>query len=138
MNPTTVDETKVAELNFDFVTETEKMPRSFVITDPKQEDNPIVFASSGFLKLSGYTLDEVLGKNCRFMQGPDTEKAQLDVLRQGIKDGVDTSVCVLNYKKGGIPFYNQVFVVALLDDKQEIKNYVGVQYEVIILCVILY
>jgi PAS domain-containing protein len=104
--------------------------RSFVITDPSLTDNPIIFASEGFLNLSGYRLDQVLGRNCRFMQGPRTDQAQVAVLRQGITDGVDTSVCLLNYKADGTPFYNQIFIAALRDSQNNIINYVGVQVEV--------
>lgn len=104
--------------------------RSFVITDPSLPDNPIIFASQGFLELSGYKLDEVLGRNCRFMQGPKTDQAQVEVLRNGIRDGVDTAVCLLNYKRNGTQFYNQIFVAALRDSSRKIINYVGVQVEV--------
>lgn len=104
--------------------------RSFCLTDPSLPDNPIVFASKGFLELSGYSLGEVLGRNCRFMQGPSTDQSQVDVLRKGILAGVDTSICLLNYKADGTPFYNQIFVAALRDSSKKIINYVGVQVEV--------
>jgi PAS domain S-box-containing protein len=104
--------------------------RSFVITDPSIPDNPIIFASRGFLELSGYTLEQVLGRNCRFMQGPGSDAAQVEALRKGIQEGVDTSVCILNYRADGTPFYNQIFVAALRDVNNKIINYVGVQVEV--------
>lgn len=104
--------------------------RSFVISDPSLPDNPIIFASKGFLDLTGYRLDEVLGRNCRFLQGPKTDQHQVDLLRKGIQDGVDTAVCLLNYKRNGTPFYNQIFVAALRDVNYKIINYVGVQVEV--------
>jgi PAS domain S-box-containing protein len=104
--------------------------RSFVITDPSLPDNPIIFASQGFLELSGYKLDEILGRNCRFMQGPKTDQNQVEKLRNGIRDGVDTAVCLLNYKRNGTQFYNQIFVAALKDSSHKIINYVGVQVEV--------
>ena len=104
--------------------------RSFIITDPSLPDNPIIFASKGFLDLCGYKQDEVLGRNCRFLQGQDTDPTQITRLRKGIMDGADTSVCLLNYKADGTPFYNQVFVAALRDSQNKIVNYVGVQVEV--------
>ena len=104
--------------------------RSFVITDPTLPDNPIIFASKGFLELTGYSLEEVLGRNCRFMQGPGSDLTQVDVLRKGINDGVDTSICILNYRADGTSFYNQIFVAALRDVNDKIINYVGVQVEV--------
>lgn len=104
--------------------------RSFVITDPSLPDNPIIFASKGFLDLCGYQLEEVLGRNCRFLQGPNTDPKQVEVLRNGILAGKDTSVCLLNYRADGSQFYNQIFVAALRNSSQKIINYVGVQVEV--------
>lgn len=104
--------------------------RSFIITDPSLPDNPIIFASKGFLELSGYPLEDILGRNCRFLQGPGTDAAQVEVLRTGIAAGEDTSVCLLNYRADGTPFYNQVFVAALRDEDKKIINYVGVQVEI--------
>lgn len=104
--------------------------RSFVISDPSLPDNPIIFASKGFLDLCGYQLEEVLGRNCRFLQGPSTDPKQVEVLRKGIMAGVDTSVCLLNYRADGTQFFNQVFVAALRDANNKIINYVGVQVEV--------
>jgi PAS domain S-box-containing protein len=104
--------------------------QNFAISDPSLPDNPIVYVSQGFLELTGYTLNQVLGRNCRFLQGPGTDQNAVDVIRKGIKDGVDTSVCLLNYKADGTPFWNQFFIAALRDAEGNIVNYVGVQCEV--------
>jgi len=104
--------------------------RSFVITDPSLPDNPIIFASQGFLDLSGYALEEVLGRNCRFMQVANTDQSQVQLLREGIQRGEDVSVCLLNARADGTEFYNQIFVAALRDANNNIANYVGVQVEV--------
>ena len=66
--------------------------RSFCITDPSLEDNPIVYASKSFLDTTGYTIDEVISKNCRFLQGPGTDQRAVDVIRKGVAAGTDTSV----------------------------------------------
>jgi PAS domain S-box-containing protein len=104
--------------------------QNFAISDPTLPDNPIVYVSQGFLDLTGYTLDQVLGRNCRFLQGPGTDQSAVDVIRKGIKEGIDTSVCLLNYKADGTPFWNQFFVAALRDAENNVVNYVGVQCEV--------
>ena len=104
--------------------------RSFIITDPGLPDNPITFASPGFLELTKYSLDDVIGRNCRFMQGPRTDPAQLGVLRKGIIEGKDTSVTLMNYKKDGTVFWNQIFVAGLKNAVGKIVNYVGIQAEV--------
>lgn len=108
---------------------------AFCITNPLASDNPIVYASDGFLNLTGYTASQVIGKNCRFLQGSGTDKNQVDVLRKAIHLGVDTSVCLLNYRADGSPFYNQMFVAALKNDDGCIVNYVGVYAEVANQCV---
>ena len=104
--------------------------RSFIITDPSLPDNPIMFASPGFLELTKYSLDDIIGRNCRFMQGPRTDPEQLGVLRKGIIEGKDTSVTLMNYKKDGTAFWNQIFVAGLKNAVGKIVNYVGVQTEV--------
>ena len=104
--------------------------QNFVLSDPSLPDNPIVYASEGFCKLSGYKRDEILGRNCRFLQGPGTDQAAVDVIRQGVEAGRDISVCLLNYKADGTPFWNQFFVGALRDSEGNVVNFVGIQCEV--------
>jgi PAS domain S-box-containing protein len=104
--------------------------QNFAISDPTLPDNPIVYVSQGFLDLTGYQLDQVLGRNCRFLQGPGTDQSAVDVIRKGIAEGIDTSVCLLNYKADGTPFWNQFFVAALRDAENNVVKYVGVQCEV--------
>jgi len=104
--------------------------QNFVISDPSIPDNPIVYASQGFLVLTGYTLDEVLGRNCRFLQGPDTDPRAVDRIRKGIERGEDTTVVLLNYRKDGSTFWNQFFIAALRDGDGNVVNYLGVQCKV--------
>jgi len=103
--------------------------QSFVVTDPQLPDNPIVYASEGFMTLTGYSQAQVLGRNCRFLQGPDTDPKKVAIIRAGIAAGVDTSVCLLNYKADGTAFWNQFFVAALRDVNRRVVNFVGVQCE---------
>jgi PAS domain S-box-containing protein len=104
--------------------------QNFVITDPSIPDNPIVYASQGFLTLTGYNLDEVLGRNCRFLQGPETDSKVVDKIRKGVEKGEDTTVVLLNYRKDGSKFWNQFFVAALRDGDGNVVNYLGVQCKV--------
>lgn len=117
--------------NIPMKSSTDSPKRSFVVTDPALPDNPIVFASQGFLDLTRYKLEEVLGRNCRFLQGGGSDTEHVDALRQAVSSGADTtSVCLLNYKADGTSFYNQVFIAALRDVNMRVINYVGVQVEV--------
>mmetsp|Transcript_60170 Transcript_60170/g.174256 ORF Transcript_60170/g.174256 Transcript_60170/m.174256 type:complete len:318 (+) Transcript_60170:160-1113(+) len=118
------------EPDFRLMTALSGSQQNFAISDPTLPDNPIVYVSQGFLDLTGYTLDQVLGRNCRFLQGPGTDQSAVDVIRKGIQEGIDTSVCLLNYKADGTPFWNQFFVAALRDAENNVVNYVGVQCEV--------
>lgn len=104
--------------------------QNFVLSDPRLQDNPIVYASQGFYELTGYTRETVLGRNCRFLQGPETDPKAVNVIRQAIANGTDATTCLLNYKADGTPFWNQFFVAALRDQDNCIVNYVGVQCNV--------
>lgn len=99
--------------------------QNFVLSDPRLPDNPIVFASPGFYKLTGYTSKEVLGRNCRFLQGPGTDPRAVEVIRKAIQTGADTTVCILNYKADGTPFWNQFFLASLRDSENNIVNFVS-------------
>jgi PAS domain S-box-containing protein len=98
--------------------------RCFVLSDPKLPDNPIVFATPDFCKLTGYSSNEVLGRNCRFLQGPGTDKRAVDVIRKAVATGSDATVCLINYKADGTPFWNQFFIAALRDSDNNIVNFV--------------
>ena len=104
--------------------------QNFVITDPRLPDNPIVYASQGFLDITGYSLEQVLGRNCRFIQGPETDVNEVAKVRNAIAAGVEISVCLLNYKINGESFWNQVHIAPLRNQHGEIVNFVGVQCEV--------
>merc|ERR1712125_7333 len=120
----------VLEPDYRLVSTLSGSQQNFVVSDPALPDNPIVHASAGFLDLTGYRLDEVLGRNCRFLQGPGTDRKAVDVIREGVAKGIDVSVTLLNYKADGTPFWNQVFVAALRDANNNVVNYIGVQCEV--------
>lgn len=112
--------------DFNLVKSIQKSQHAFIITDPSLEDNPIVFASDDFLKLTGYDRSEVLGLNCRFLQGEQTSKPKLAMIRNGLSKGEDVSVTFVNYMKDGTPFWNKLFIAALRDAQENIVNYIGV------------
>mmetsp|Transcript_19890 Transcript_19890/g.29043 ORF Transcript_19890/g.29043 Transcript_19890/m.29043 type:complete len:190 (-) Transcript_19890:1609-2178(-) len=123
------DENKVELVNSDFslIHSLTSGQQNFVLSDPRLPDNPIVYASDGFYQLTGYTREQVLGRNCRFLQGPGTDPKAVDVIRTAVANGTDATTCLLNYKADGTPFWNQFFVAALRDSDNCIVNYVGVQ-----------
>lgn len=116
--------------DFSFIKALQTAQQNFVVTDPSLPDNPIVYASQGFLNLTGYSLDQILGRNCRFLQGPETNPKSTDRIRKAIESGNDMSVCLLNYRVDGTTFWNQFFIAALRDAAGNVTNFVGVQCKV--------
>lgn len=103
---------------------------NFVLTDPTIPDNPIVYASPGFLALTGYGINDVLFRNCRFLQGPNTDRETVNKIRQAIKNRTHTTVCIQNYDAEGEVFWNQFTISPLLNSVGEVTNYIGIQCKV--------
>jgi PAS domain S-box-containing protein len=116
--------------DFELLESLAKGKQAFVLSDPRKVDNPIVYASCAFLRLTGYTREQVIGRNCRFLQGIDTDPEQVTAIREAVESGKDGAACLINYKADGTPFWNHFFITALRDKKNRIVNYVGVQTEV--------
>lgn len=101
-----------------------------VITDPNQPDDPIVYVNSAFERTTGYVAEEVLGRNCRFLQGEDCDQPPLDELRAALREGRVCRVVLKNYKKDGTPFWNELSVSPVRDEEGQLVNFVGVQKDV--------
>lgn len=106
-------------------------PIASVVSDPKRPDNPLVAINQAFLDLTGYSEEEVLGRNCRFLRGEGSEFAQSDKLRQAIKAQQPTLAELVNYRKDGSPFRNAVMIAPLFDANGELEFFVGSQVEVL-------
>jgi PAS domain S-box-containing protein len=100
------------------------------LADPDQEDCPIVYANKAFEDLTGYGPEDIIGKNCRFLQGQDKGQPEVARLRESIKKHEPVSVTLRNYKKDGTLFHNHLAVTPLFDHKGELLYYLGVQYDV--------
>ncbi|WP_242118919.1 PAS domain-containing sensor histidine kinase [Aestuariivivens sediminicola] len=97
-----------------------------VITDALKYDNPVIYFNSTFQKLTGYTQEEILHKNCRFLQGEDTDQKGLDVLRKAIKNGESCQARLRNYKKDGSMFWNDLYVFPITDGDGIVTNFIGI------------
>jgi|CXWL01.1.fsa_nt_gi PAS domain S-box-containing protein len=104
--------------------------QGILVTDPNQPDNPIVFASSGFERMTGYPADDVLGKNCRFMQGRDTSQETVHEMRAAVEASRSCTVEIVNYRKDGTAFWNQITITPVLGPKNQVTHFVGVQTDV--------
>ncbi|GJN27888.1 hypothetical protein PR202_gb15950 [Eleusine coracana subsp. coracana] len=101
----------------DLATTLERIEKNFVITDPRLPDNPIIFASDSFLELTEYTREEILGRNCRFLQGPETDMATVDKIREAIREQREITVQLINYTKSGKKFWNLFHLQPMRDQK---------------------
>jgi len=106
------------------------LSEAFCITDPHQQDDPIVYASEEFYRLTGYGPDDVMGRNCRFLQGAKTKREAPTRLRESIQRGEEISETVLNYRRDGRPFINLLMIAPLRDDQGNIKYHMGAQIDV--------
>nr|AML77128.1 putative LOV domain-containing protein [Stylidium adnatum] len=113
----------------DLATTLERIEKNFVITDPRLPDNPIIFASDSFLELTEYSREEILGKNCRFLQGPETDRATVRKIRDAIDNQRDVTVQLINYTKSGKKFWNLFHLQPMRDQKGEVQYFIGVQLD---------
>jgi PAS domain S-box-containing protein len=108
----------------------DEAPIGITITGPQQEDTPISYANRQFLEMTGYTESEVLGRNCRFLQGEATESEPVDTMRAAIDADEPVSVELRNYRKDGTMFWSQVSIAPVRDDDGTVRNYVGFQQDI--------
>lgn len=105
-------------------------PIAAVISNPRLPDNPIVECNNAFVALTGYSREEIVGHNCRFLSGADTEPWLTEMLRNGIRRRQPVMVEILNYKKDGTPFRNAVMVAPIFDADGELEYFLGSQVEI--------
>ncbi len=100
------------------------------IADASLPDNPLIYANAGFERLTGYSVADVLGRNCRFLQGPGTDPATADKLRTAIREKREVTVQLLNYRKDGTPFWNRLSITPVQDASGAVTHFIGVQSDV--------
>lgn len=107
--------------------EADELEMSVVVSDPNQPDNPMVFVSEEFEAQTGYTVEEALGRNCRFLQGPDTNPSAVDLIRAGLKARTRFTVDILNYRRDGTMFLNRLRIRPIFDERGEVIYFIGAQ-----------
>ena len=113
---------------FDAAVAGTRMP--LVIADAKQPDVPIVYANDSFCTMTGYEREEIIGRNCRFLQGVDTDRATVVAIHNAVHSGSRFEADVLNYRKNGQPFWNRLLVVPIHSDTGELTHFFASQIDV--------
>ncbi len=101
-----------------------------IITDASRPDNPIIDVNPSFVRMTGYTAAEAVGRNCRFLQGPGTDPAALGEIRAALAEGRECTVTLLNYRRDRTPFWNELHISPVRDEEGRITHFVGVQTDV--------
>jgi len=100
------------------------------LSDPDIEDMPLVYANKAFEIVTGYSNEETVGRNCRFLQGTDHDQPEVSKLREAIKNKQEIGVTLRNYKKSGELFYNHLEMTPLFDPHGNLLYYLGVQFDI--------
>ncbi|ESQ14036.1 MAG TPA: PAS sensor domain-containing protein [Chromatiaceae bacterium] len=100
------------------------------LSDPDLPDNPIIYANDVFVQMTGYSRDEIVGRNCRFLQGEDRDQPAIDEIRAALAEHRSVEVTLRNYRKDGSLFHNRLSIRPLLDPEGQVIYYLGVQYDV--------
>ncbi|MEX0604487.1 MAG: EAL domain-containing protein [Marinobacter sp.] len=109
----------------------ESSSNGIIIVDATKHDMPIIYVNNAFEKITGYATSEVLGRNCRFLQGDDLSNEQsLADIRQGLEKGSEISIVLRNFRKDGKPFWNDLYISPLHDDLGKITHFIGVQNDI--------
>ncbi|SKB74328.1 histidine kinase famiy protein [Luteibacter sp. 22Crub2.1] len=107
---------------------TTRMP--MIVTDPRKPDNPIIFANPAFLRMTGYSTDELIGRNCRLLQGPGTDRVTIAAIRDAVAAKQEIATEILNYRRDGSTFWNALFVSPVYDGKGEVVYFFASQLDV--------
>jgi PAS domain S-box-containing protein len=113
-----------------FISTAETFPVCIVISDMAIPGNPMIYVNDEFCKTTEYSKDEAQGRNCRFLQGPETEPESVEVIRETLRQGIDCHVKITNYKKSGAKFQNLLSMRPVHDSNGVYRFVIGVQFEV--------
>src|ERR671921_2287198 len=103
---------------------------SVVISDPNLPDDPLVYVNPAFERTTGYSAEEAMGRNCRFLQGEDRDQPALEELRAAVHEGRHCTVVLRNYRKDETLFWNELSIYPVRDEEERVANFVGVQNDI--------
>lgn len=105
-------------------------PTGIVVCDPNLPDCPVIYANPAFYRITGYSEEEVIGRNCRFLQGPGTNPRHIKALREAIGNGEAINVEIVNHRKDGSRFVNELHLSPIFGDDGEVRYIFGIQHDV--------
>ncbi|MEG4862785.1 MULTISPECIES: EAL domain-containing protein [unclassified Microcoleus] len=108
----------------------ESCSNGIAITDATVADNPIIYVNPSFERITGYSRDELMGKNCRFLQGNDTDTASAKQLRTAIEEGRECQVILRNFRKDGTPFWHELSIAPVHNSRRHLTHFIGVQTDI--------
>jgi PAS domain S-box-containing protein len=101
-----------------------------VVAEQEGDENIIIYVNKGFERLTGYSADEILYRDCRFLQGDDRDQDAISAIRRALKQGVPSREVLRNYRKDGSMFYNELSITPVFDEADNLMYYIGVQKDV--------
>jgi PAS domain S-box-containing protein len=100
------------------------------LSDPHQDDCPLIYANEAFELITGYDRDEIIGRNCRFLQGDDRDQPEIDKIREAMRTETGVTVTLRNYRKDGTLFHNRFTIRPIRDRAGNLRYYLGIQYDI--------
>ena len=107
--------------------ENDEREMSVVFSDPSKPDNPMIFVSEEFERQTGYLAEEAIGRNCRFLQGAETDQNAIEAIRYGLRAETRFTIDILNYRKDGTPFLNRLRIRPIYDPQGGLLFFAGAQ-----------
>ena len=101
-----------------------------LICDARAEDFPTIYVNPAFERITGYSQDEILGKNCRILQGPDTSSKTREAIREALNNEKEISTVIKNYHKDGTPFWNELLIAPVKDAHDKVTHFIGFQNDI--------
>ena len=101
-----------------------------VVAEQEGEDNILIYANAAFERLTGYAIDDILYRDCRFLQGDDREQPALAAIRQALKDGRPCREIIRNYRRDGSLFWNELSLTPVFNEAEQLTYFIGIQRDV--------